>query len=312
MVDSTLIDEKKQKIFNFINHESYIPMKIAEIASFMEVPDKDKAMFFQIINQLIDDGKVFLTKKNKVISSLKLNMFVGTYLSNSRGFGFVTFEEKIKEDVFIHKNFNNGAMHKDKVLCRILTHHKGNKKEGEIIKVLKRGFNVIVGTFQQSKNFGFVVPDEKNFSEDIFISKNNINAAVEGNKVVVKIIKPAYNNKSPEGKIVEILGHINDPGVDVLSILKQFELETDFNEDVYNEVKKINDNIDLKEIEKRKDFRNIKMVTIDGEDAKDLDDAISLEMLKNGNFKLGVHIADVTHYVKENSFLDKEALKKGK
>ena len=313
-VDNNILEEKKEKIIGFVKSKEYKPMKINDIMMFMEVPTKDRDLFLEIINDIILDGKLVLTQKGKVMTPESLNMVYGTYTSTSRGFGFVIVENNDiynKKDIFINEKDANGAMHKDKVLCQIIEEDTGKRPEGIIIKVLKKGYKHIVGTFEQSQGFGFVVPDEKRMYNDIFISKKNTLGAVTGHKVVVEITKQAENGKKPEGKVTEILGHINDPGVDILSIIKQFDLPTDFDDLVYKQVENVPNEVLEEEKINRLDLRNIQTVTIDGEDAKDLDDAITIQKLDNGHYKLGVHIADVTHYVKESTPLDREALKRG-
>ena len=313
-IDETILQEKKQKILGFVTDEQYKPMKINDIMLFMEVPLTDKYLFEQIINEMLLDGKLVLTQKGKIMTPESLNLVYGTYSSTSKGFGFVVVDSDgiyNKRDIFIHEKNTNGAMHKDKVLCQIVENNTGKRPEGIITKVLEKGFKHIVGTFEQSKSFGFVVPDEKKIYGDIFIPKKHTLGAVSGHKVVVEITKQPQNGKNPEGKVTEIIGHINDPGVDILSIIKQFDLPTDFEDIIYKEIENIPSQVLQEETTNRLDLRHIQTVTIDGEDAKDLDDAITIEKLDNGNYKLGVHIADVTHYVKESTPLDREALKRG-
>ncbi len=310
MSEDINIKEKQEKLLSFINSKEYKPIKIKDIMKIMEVPDKDKDLFLEIINNLISDGVLVLTSKKKVVTPKMLGLIYGEYVSTAKGFGFVVQEES-QEDIFISARYSNGAMHRDKVLCKIITKKDIKNPEGIILKVVKAGYNLIVGTFEKSKSFGFVIPDEKRLYNDIFISRKNINGAVDGHKVVVKITKKQTIDKKPEGKILEILGHVNDPGVDILSIIRQANLPLDFDDAIYNEIKDIEDEVLPKDKEDRLDLTTITTVTIDGEDAKDLDDAITIQKLANGNFKLGVHIADVTHYVKENTLLDKEALKRG-
>ena len=313
-IDDNILQEKKEKILGFVKSKEYKPMKINDIMMLMEVPPQDRELFSQIVNELLVDGKLVLTQKGKIMTPDSLNMVYGTYTSTSKGFGFVIVEnDEIynKQDIFIHEKNANGAMHKDKVLCQIIEDNTGKRPEGVIIKVLEKGFKHIVGTFEQSQSFGFVVPDEKRMYKDIFIPKKYTMGAVTGHKVVVEIIKQAEEGKKPEGRVTEIIGHINDPGVDILSIIKQFDLPTDFDDLVYKQVENIPTEVLEEEKTGRLDLRNIQTVTIDGEDAKDLDDAITIQKLENGNYKLGVHIADVTHYVKEGTSLDREALKRG-
>ena len=307
-----LFDKKKEKVLEFINSNDYFPMKTKEIATIMQVPQEDREIFNNIIQDLEKEGKIFKTKKGKIRKPEELNIYTGQLTGNSRGFGFVKVEG-LEEDIFVPTKFMNGAMHKDRVLVKVNSSGRGKRQEGEIIKVIERGIDGIVGIYQNAgKGYGFVVPDDAKIAEDIFISAKDNMGAVDGHKVVAKITKAAgQDRRNPEGKIVEILGHINDPGVDILSIIRQFNLPTDFPEEVMEQVENIPDYIDVDEIKKREDLRNVTMVTIDGEDAKDLDDAVSVEVLENGNYKLGVYIADVSHYVTENSPLDKEAYKRG-
>lgn len=307
---SEILEERKDKIVGFVNDDAYKPMRVSDILMFLQVPTKDRDLFYQLINELIQEGRLVLTKKEKVMTPEKLNMILGTFISNAKGFGFVVPDKEMDSDIFIPASMTNGAMHKDKVWC-VINNQNGRRPEGEIVKILERGMKQIVGTFEESKGFGFVVPDDKKMAQDIFISKENTHGAVTGHKVVVKITKPPTDRRSPEGRVVEILGHINDPGVDIISIIRQYELPVDFDDKIYSQIEKIENEVDPAEFEGRKDLRDEIMVTIDGEDAKDLDDAVCVKKLENGNYRLGVHIADVSNYVTENSPLDKEALKRG-
>lgn len=305
-----MMERRKLKIQQYLESKEYIPMKRKDICTMLSVPKEDRQYFEQIVNELLEEGKAVETKKGKLMSPKALNMEQGTFLAHSKGFGFVEREQG--EDIFIPANQINGAMHKDKVLYRVNRKEEyGKRAEGEIVKILKRGNIKIVGTFEQCKGFGFVLPDNKRVTKDIFISKENSMGAVTGHKVVAEITVYGDETKNPEGEIIEILGHINDPGVDILSIIREYDLPVDFPEDVYKQIENLEMEVLQKDREGREDFTGYKTVTIDGEDAKDLDDAISLDILENGNFLLGVHIADVSHYVKENTALDKEAYKRG-
>ena len=305
-----MMERRKLKIQQYLESKEYIPMKRKDICTMLSVPKEDRQYFEQIVNELLEEGKAVETKKGKLMSPKALNMEQGTFLAHSKGFGFVEREQG--EDIFIPANQINGAMHKDKVLYRINRKEEyGKRAEGEIVKILKRGNIKIVGTFEQCKGFGFVLPDNKKVTKDIFISKENSMGAVTGHKVVAEITVYGDETKNPEGEIIEILGHINDPGVDILSIIREYDLPVDFPEDVYKQIENLEMEVLQKDREGREDFTGYKTVTIDGEDAKDLDDAISLDILENGNFLLGVHIADVSHYVRENTPLDKEAYKRG-
>ncbi len=241
-LDLDILEEKQQKILNFINSNEYKPMKINDIMLFMEVPILDRELFLQIINSLISKGILIVTQKGKLMTPKMLNMVYGTYLSTAKGFGFVVIEgenQSFNSDIFISEKNSNGAMHKDKVLCQILNQKNGKKTEGIVIKIIEKGYNLIVGRYEPSKNFGFVIPDEKKIYKDIYIPKKYTKGAVSGSKVVVKIIKDATENSKPEGKIIEILGHINDPGIDILSIIRQFELPIDFDDDIYDYIENI-------------------------------------------------------------------------
>ncbi len=264
--------------------------------------------------------------------------YEGIYRKNQKGFGFVKINEQ-EEEIYISKENSLKAFNEDKVLIEIIDdiEKENSKKEGKIIKIIKHEKDTVVGTFYKNKNFGFVVPDDKNFGTDIFISKSNFGKARNNHKVLVKIIKypeenlklktkenkkkhfkgdkikrqKTKNRKSAEGKIIEVLGGVNEAGVDMLSLIKEYKLPSVFPEQVVEEAKRYGTKIEESEIKNRIDLRNQTIFTIDGEDAKDLDDAVRVEKLENGNYKLHVHIADVSYYVKENSLLDKEALIRG-
>lgn len=218
----------------------------------------------------------------------------------------------MEDEIYISKDKSKNALNEDKVLIEIIEEKSENKKaEGRIVEILGRQKDTIVGIFQKSKNFGFVVPDNKNFGTDIFISKKDCGKARNNHKVLVKITKYPKKGKNAEGKIIEILGGVNEAGVDMLSLIKEYDLPYVFPKAVVNEAKSKGNKINEKDIKNRKDLRNDIVFTIDGQDAKDLDDAVSVKKLENGNYKLDVHIADVSYYVRENSLLDKEAQIRG-
>ena len=241
----------------------------------------------------------------------KNNYLEGIYRRNAKGFGFVKVEN-MEDEIYISKDKSKNALNEDKVLVEIIEEKSENKKaEGRIVEILGRQKDTIVGIFQKSKNFGFVVPDNKNFGTDIFISKKDCGKARNNHKVLVKITKYPKKGKNAEGKIIEILGGVNEAGVDMLSLIKEYDLPYVFPKAVVNEAKSKGNKINEKDIKNRKDLRNDIVFTIDGQDAKDLDDAVSVKKLENGNYKLDVHIADVSYYVRENSLLDKEAQIRG-
>ena len=236
---------------------------------------------------------------------------IGTYRKNQKGFGFVKIEDQ-EDEIYISRENSKNALNGDTVAIKIIAEKEGDKKqEGKIVKIVRHEKDTVVGTFQKSRNFAFVVPDDKNFGTDIFISKANWGKARDKKKVLVQILKYPEKGKNAEGKVIEVLGGINEAGVDMLSLIKQYELPYKFPEEVVAEAKAYGDKIDPSDLPRRRDLRNDIIFTIDGEDAKDLDDAIHVEKLENGNYKLDVHIADVSHYVREKTELDKEAYLRG-
>ena len=245
-------------------------------------------------------------KKNKKKQNIE-----GIFRANEKGFGFVEIENQ-EEDLFVPAKHVNGALNGDTVRVSITKTKEGTKKaEAKIIKIIKRERETLVGIFQANKNFGFVVPDDKRFGTDVFISKNKCKNAKNSDKVIVKIIKYPEKGKNAEGEIVEVLGNSNQAGIDMLSVIREFDLPNEFPDFVKEEAKSISQVVDEKDIKNRKDLRNDTIFTIDGEDAKDLDDAINVYKNEEGNYCLDVHIADVSYYVKEGSKLDKEAIKRG-
>ncbi len=236
---------------------------------------------------------------------------IGTYRKNQKGFGFVKIENQ-EDEIYISRENSKNALNGDTVAIKIIAEKEGDKKqEGKIVKIVRHEKDTVVGTFQKSRNFAFVVPDDKNFGTDIFISKANWGKARDKKKVLVQILKYPEKGKNAEGKVIEVLGGINEAGVDMLSLIKQYELPYKFPDEVVAEAKAYGDKIDPSDLPIRRDLRNDIIFTIDGEDAKDLDDAIHVEKLENGNYKLDVHIADVSHYVREKTELDKEAYLRG-
>lgn len=237
---------------------------------------------------------------------------IGIFSANERGFGFVRPEDEEKEDIFISKEHINDALNEDVVEVEIISERaNGKRQEGKISRVIRRGKPTLVGTFKSSKNFGFVIPDDKKFGSDIFISKKHFGKARDNHKVVVKILKYPEKGRKAEGEIVEVIGGVNQAGVDMLSLIKEYDLPSKFPEDVVKEAKSFGDKVDIEEISNRVDLRDKIIFTIDGEDAKDLDDAIMIEKLPSGNYLLDVHIADVSHYVRDRSKLDREARIRG-
>ena len=312
MDETDILKERKERILAYMESEGYVPIKRRDMRAMLSVPQEDREKFENLINELIAEGRVFETKKGKLASPKDLQMATGTFIGHARGFGFVT-PDAGGEDIFIPASETMGAMQKDRVLYKMLHKaEKGKKADGVIVRILERGQQRIVGTFEAgSKGYGFVVADDKKIAKDIFISRENTKGAVTGHKVVVEITDYGEDRRNPEGKVIEILGHINDPGVDILSVIRRYELAVEFPEEVYAEIEHLGTEVAEADKKGREDLRDLLTITIDGADAKDLDDAVSLKRLGNGNFELGVHIADVSHYVRENTALDKEAYARG-
>ena len=304
------MEEQAKKILDLMSDDDYVPMKAKEIAMIMRVPKNEYHQFLEIIGKLELELKIEKNRKNRYKLSDK-TYYEGYYRKNQKGFGFVRIEDR-EDEIYISKENSLNALNGDHVLIEIVDEeNKIKSAEGKVVRILKHEKDTFVGTFQYNKNFGFVIPDDKNFGTDIFISKKNFGKARNNHKVLVKIIKYPQRGKKAEGKIIEVLGNVNEAGVDMLSIIKEHNLPARFPEKVVEEAKKCGDKVSEKDIENRRDFRQENIFTIDGEDAKDLDDAVRVEKLKNGNYKLEVHIADVSNYVKENSLLDSEALTRG-
>lgn len=303
-------EERKKIIYALMQDKTYVPMKIKELAIIMQVSKDDRYELESILNELIDEGLIMLTKRGRYAIAEK-KILTGVYSSTTHGFGFVTCEGDT-EDYFISESNSRDAMHGDTVSIEIIKQaREGRRKEAKVIDVLVHAVNHLVGTFDKSKNgFGFVIPDNKKFSEDIFVPVEKSMGAVSGHKVVCELTSYGSRDKKPEGKIIEILGHVNDPGVDILSVIKEYDLPVDFPEVVMNRLKNVPDSVSEADMNMRRDLRDLCMVTIDSEESKDLDDAVSLEY--DGQFYyLGVHIADVANYVQENSAIDREAKKRG-
>ncbi|MCI5953186.1 MAG: RNB domain-containing ribonuclease [Lachnospiraceae bacterium] len=309
MTNSDMREKRKKVICDLVNDSMYVPMKEKELAMFLQVAKEDREEFRSILQELLAEGSLMLTLKGKYMKS-NGKVLTGTYISNSKGYGFVEVEGR-EEDLFIPEDKTNGAFHKDIVQVALLPAGSGKRQEAQVIKIIARGMTQIVGTFERSRdNYGFVVPDNAKLPQDIFVPKERSKGAMSGHKVVVEITDYGTDQRSPEGKIVEILGHINDPGVDIMSIVRGYELPVEFSEKIMNQVERVSQEVSDADRAGRRDLRDVTMVTIDGEDAKDLDDAVSVSF-EGEKYHLGVHIADVTNYVQENSALDREALKRG-
>lgn len=305
-------EKRKKIIYEFICDDMYVPMKLKELAILLQVPKEQRSELKAVMDALEAEGKVHVSQKGKYLKGAGRTLR-GVYQAHPRGFGFVTIEGET-DDIFIPEKETNGALHGDAVEILLTASPEGKRKEGKIVKIAERGTAKIVGLYQvaKGKHYGFVIPDNQRFLQDIFVPEERAKGAVDGHKVVVELTSYGSDNAKPEGKIVEILGHVNDPGVDIMSIVKSYDLPVEFPEKVMNQVERVPEEVSDADMAGRKDLREWVMVTIDGEDAKDLDDAVSLTRTEDGkNWILGVHIADVANYVQERSALDREALHRG-
>ena len=316
-MEKEILEQKGKMLEEVMNDRSYVPMKAKELAMLLGIPKSQRDELAQVLDYLVSEGRIGISKKGKY-GKPEVFSVNGIFSGHPKGFGFVTVEG-MGQDVFIPEDRTGAALHGDRVQIVVESQDRGDgrRAEGSVLKVLEHANKEVVGYYQKSKGFGFVIPDNQKISKDIFIPQGCDMGAVTGHKVVVKVTDFGDERKKPEGRIKEILGHVNDPGTDILSLVRAYNLPEAFPEEVMKELEHVPDSLpteglkDLPEgFEGRKDLRDLQTVTIDGEDAKDLDDAVTLELLENGNYRLGVHIADVSHYVKEGSELDKEALKR--
>ncbi|WP_280769471.1 ribonuclease R [Salipaludibacillus daqingensis] len=305
-----MTDHTKEGILHYMKHEADKPLSIKEMEAAFGLEDSSQfKAFVKTLNELEENGDIVQTRTNRYGLPEKMDLFRGEVIMHPKGFAFVKTEVEGMDDIFIPGSEMNEAMNKDKVLVRMQTDaggSNGTRAEGTVIRILKRGVTQTVGTYSDAKNYGFVISDDKRIPTDIFIPKNQELGAVDGHKVLVEITKYPEGRMSAEGHVIKILGHKNDPGVDILSIIHKHGLPGEFPQDAIDHANNVPDEISPEEIEGRRDLREETIVTIDGADAKDLDDAVQVKILDNGNYMLGVHIADVTHYVKEGSAIDKE------
>lgn len=306
--EGELFEQRKAMLVSLMNETAYVPMKLKELAILLNVPKEQREELKAVLNALLSEGKISISKKGK-FGKAEAFALTGIFSGHPRGFGFVTAEGQ-EEDIFIPADRTNGALHGDRVQIVIDAEEKGRRAEGTVVKILEHANETLIGTYEKSRGYGFVIPDNQKIAKDIFIPQGCDQGAVSGHKVMVKIKDfGEKKGRKPEGVITEILGHINDPGVDILSVVRAYGLPEEFPRAVMEEIKSIPEKADSSDIGGRKDLRGVLTVTIDGEEAKDLDDAISIERAGDG-YRLGVHIADVSHYVREYTALDAEALRR--
>ncbi len=307
-MDETKLKDRKAMLTALFEDKAYVPMKAKELAVLLNIPRDQRGELQEVLDILVEEGKAGLSKKGKY-GKPETFAVQGIFSGHPRGFGFVTVEGR-EQDIFIPEDKTGGALHGDRVQITVEHEPSGKRAEGAVIRVLEHANQRIIGYYQKNKNFGFVISDNQKISQDVFIPQGKDMGAVTGHKVVAQVTDFGGFRRKPEGEIIEIIGHVNDPGTDILSIVRAYGLPEEFPDEVMKELSYIPDEVDEADKKGRLDLRNVPMVTIDGEDAKDLDDAVSLSK-EDGIYHLGVHIADVSHYVKENSFLDQEALKRG-
>ncbi|MGI6006739.1 MAG: ribonuclease R [Ruminococcus sp.] len=312
------LKKRKKLLMDLISAKEYQPMKAKEIASLLMLSKSSRKELQEVLDDLVKEGRISVSKqgryrkaKERKYQQQKKNaVIIGTYIGHPRGYGFVTSDD-MDEDIFIPEQAVNTAFHLDQVEVQIAGEKPDNKrKEGRIIRILSHGLEEVVGTYEKSRHYGFVVPDLARIQQDIFIPQEKSEGARDGDKVIVALTSYGSRNKSPEGRIKEILGQSSDPGVDIMSIARGMGLPVEFPEKAARQAARTARTLQTGDFQGRRDLRDLPCVTIDGEDAKDLDDAITLTKTKEG-YELGVHIADVSNYVQAGSALDREARKRG-
>lgn len=307
------MENLEEKILAYFREEHASLLKTSELEAMFGLDSADELkQLMKVLNHLEDSGQLIRTRKNRYGLPEKMNLMRGTIEMNRKGFAFLIPEDDTKADVYINPNDLASAMHKDTVIIRLEKEgRKDQRSEGKVIRILERAQTQIVGTFEDNREFGFVTPDDTRIASDVFIPKHQTMGAVTGHKVIVQITKYPERRKNAEGEVIQILGHKNDPGVDILSVIYKHGLKIDFPEAVLEQAEHIPEKVTEADLQGRRDLRDKEMVTIDGADAKDLDDAIRVEQLDNGNFLLGVYISDVSYYMDEKSPMDEEAYTRG-
>ncbi|HBA26864.1 MAG: ribonuclease R [Nitrospinae bacterium RIFCSPLOWO2_12_39_16] len=299
-----------QEILKFMRESVYRPLTMKELIKNFNISSENRSSFRTLIRGLASDGEIIKIKGNRFGLPEKMNLVTGVVQGHPDGYGFVIPEDG-GEDLFINPRSMREVMHGDKVICRAESAQKGGKKEGRIIRILERGHKTIVGIYEPSGHFGFVIPDDRRISHDIYIPFKYSGKAKKGHAVITEITAYPMKNRNPEGRIIEIIGYPDNPDVEIDIVLRKYDIPSKFPIDVLKEADAVQKEVTDDEITGRLDLRDKNIVTIDGEKAKDFDDAVYVERLNNGNYMLGVHIADVSHYVKEGNTLDNEAFKRG-
>ncbi|XOQ52367.1 MAG: Ribonuclease R [Succiniclasticum sp.] len=307
----TTKETQKEKILEFMRRDAYSPMTAEEMLFAISGKEQPVADFWDALLELQEEGYIVKTRFNTYGLPERMGLVAGRFQLSSKGFGFVIPDNKgDRPDVFIPPRKIHGAMNNDRVMARIDTAVPGRKPEGDILRIVRRANDRIVGVFRKDREYGFVTPDDKRIGSDVYVAEKNFNGARDNQKVVVQITEWPTDRRNAEGTITEVLGNLGDPGLEILSIIKQHDLPLDFPENVKRAARRVPD-ISPADLKGRRDWRDLTVVTVDSEDARDLDDAVYVEQMKNGHYELGVFIADVSHYVKEGTLLDKEAARRG-
>ncbi|TBL69793.1 ribonuclease R [Paenibacillus thalictri] len=307
-----MIDD--EQLLSFMRETAYKPMTYQELEKHFGIESAEEfKQFLKLLNKMENEGLILRTRNERYGVPERMNLLRGKLQAHAKGFGFLLPDDKDYPDVYIHANDMAGAMNGDIILVRITSKSaSGGRMEGEVVRVVNRANSQVVGTFQNHDTYAFVIPDDKRIVRDIFIPLEKFHGAMDGHKVVVNLVHYPEGRAAAEGEVIEILGHRNDPGVDIISIIRKYQLPEAFPDEVMEEAETVPESIGPDfDLSGRRDLRHKRIVTIDGEDAKDLDDAVNVERLPNGNYVLGVHIADVSYYVRENSALDREAYNRG-
>lgn len=299
----------RNTVLELLGSSHYEAMTIDELVDYLQIDDsKSFKEFVKLMVSLEDEGIVVRSKNDRYDLARELGYYNGIISIHPKGFGFVEIEDM--DDVYVRSEDLNGALHKDTVLVKILPSSKGDSLEGEITQVLERGMTDFIGTYYEIKQVGYVKPDNSRYQAVVAIPKNKTKGAVKDHKVRVRIIDYLENNVV-KAEVTEILGHKNDPGIDILSVVYKYDIVPEFSKEALEQAEQIPSEPDYDSYKGRRDLRGETIVTIDGDDAKDLDDAVHVRMLENGNYLLGVSIADVSYYVTEGSPLDREAFFRG-
>ncbi|WP_100405392.1 ribonuclease R [Bacillus solitudinis] len=303
------MNEKQiEQLLTYFRKEADKPLSVSEIEEAFKVDGSDEFKeLIKSLNELENRGLIVRTRSDRYGVPEKMNLIRGRVQGHAKGFAFIIPEDEGQKDVYVSHADLESAMNRDTVLVRINQQSSGSRPEGKVIRIIERGVQEVVGTYIDQESYGYVMADDKRIANEIFIPKNADHGVVDGHKVVVKIVKYPEGRMSAEGEIIKVLGHKNDPGMDILSIIYKHGIPLAFPDEVLDQANSVGDTIDPKELENRRDLRDETIVTIDGADAKDLDDAVHVKRLDNGNYLLGVHIADVSYYVTEGSPIDKEA-----